>query len=317
MSTEIRAIEEPSIPDSWLRQYLYNPYRNYRLFSTAERLFLLRAKLRGSEILAAFSDGRLSAIVGGQSLPWDSQMLDRSSGRLGPLLAVEECPLAVLTELVKASVSQREAANEHYLHLEIDSADWKALAASQAAGFRVLDTRLTYGGTRQVDFERPGEARFRIRAYQESDREVVLDIAKEMFPTLTGRFRSDPTLSSEQAETVYMSWLENCLKSESEDKVVVACRSEEAVGFLSYKLDAQVLELTGKRVFGRGLSAVRADAFGAYVDLLCEAILAEWDNADAVEMEASLTNPRSFHLFERIKARLLLSRYVLSRAPSP
>lgn len=308
---DIRPSTIEQFEDSWFGEYPFGAHRNYRLFSRRQQNQLARASLKGGEILVL--SGGQSAIAGlaCRMLEWDSCHLGRPCARLGPLFWVGEVTHEELARLLREGLDHLKAAGAEHIVFELDASDTLGLRASQSCGFQLLDTRLTYLGTKQSEFKRPGRARFELREFQPADRAAVLDIAAKMFPTITGRFSNDPTLSPETAKEVYLTWFTDCLAEDSDYRVELALRQGEVVGFLAFRLLSDIYENTGKRIFGRGLSAVLPDARGAYVDLLYETIFRNYELGEAIEFEASITNPRSFRVFERLGLGLVRTRYTL------
>ena len=300
-----------SLPSSLLNAHRYLPYRSYRLFSRQQEIEILRARLRDSQLYAVCRDEGIEAVLAIETLDWDTEHLGWKCAQVAFLLRGALEHLEDLDLLLSTALEELKQSGVQELRWELDCEDAAALGLVQKLGFRVLDTKLTYLLTRESDFERPSGSRFEIRSYRSEDREQVLSVARERFSELKGRFGADLSLPKGKSTNLYLAWLQSYLKPDFDGQVKVACRQGKLVGFLAYRLNSMVFGLTGCRILGRGLSAVKPGSMGAYVDLLCESIVTDYESGDAAEFETSISNPRSFSVFEALGFRLVRSAYAL------
>ena len=308
----IRVVEPQLIPDSLLEGHAYHTHRRYRLFDRTELLKLTRRQLYSGVCLGAFEQERLLAVVGYRAEKWDSEQLGRECVRLTGLFQEPNCPRDAIPALLKTVIGENQGRE---IQAQIDCEDCRTSLTLQDFGFQIVDIKMSYILTKLDAFHPPEKQRFVIRLAETSDRADIQRIAQERFPSMPARFQSDPEISQKKALELYLHWLESILDS-PHHKVRVAVSRGEVVGFLSYKILESVFESTQKRIFGGGLAAVEKASRSAYVDLLCQSIQQDFDDADACEVATSLQNYEAHRVLEKLGLRLAGSVYLLRRSSS-
>ena len=108
-------------------------------------------------------------------LPWDSQMLDCPSGSVGGLWSKESYAEQRhrLETAIKASIADAEAHGVRFLSTRLPEDGLAALHTVEAAGFRIIESFLTFSRktTGEIPFDRGSD--FHIRLAQPDEMETV------------------------------------------------------------------------------------------------------------------------------------------------
>lgn len=130
----------------------------------------------------------------------------------------------VVTESDGLSLSTLQQTSPVFAYAKLDVRQVADLASLTDAGFRVVDTALTFTGT--VEGETGSHARFAIP----TDRAQVEHIAGSAFRY--SRFHLDPLVPAGLADAIKSSWAGNFFEGKRGDAMVVVEREKRVVGFL-------------------------------------------------------------------------------------
>jgi hypothetical protein len=97
------------------------------------------------------------------------------------------------------------------------------------------------------------------------------------------------------------------------DRILVAERKGCPIGFLAYKLNGLVLERTGIRIAGQGLSASLPEGTGAYIGLLKAALELGRGEYDFMEADAPLHHFLVIRTWQRLGFQLVRGKYAFHR----
>jgi hypothetical protein len=235
---------------------------------------------KGAFGVLATRGGQVLAFAGAEPLPWESKHFDVSMGSVPWLLAPEsERPERLASLLDRLAAAARERGLAH-LATRVDARDTGGTEAAQRAGFRLVDTLVTYLGhaspprpdwvaEHYPDFE---SETFAGPELARIDRAAVQHFAAFMRESYRlDRFHADRRLPAERSHELYVEWFRRIFTGEWASGVQLVRRGGRYVGFCSFRDDPDVERLTGVRVIGRGLAAVLPEGHGAYA-LLAENI---------------------------------------------
>jgi GNAT superfamily N-acetyltransferase len=221
---------------------------------------------------------------------WLSQVLGMPAFSLG--LPLPAAP-ALAAEL---ACLPREA----FCSAKLPVAEVAAVGALEGAGFRLVDTALT--------FERgpepaPEAARAEVRPAQQAERDAVLDIAGSSF--CFSRFHQDPRIPLQVAHDVKRAWAANCLDGKRGEEVLVALDRGRPAGFLAVLADRGVVVIdlvaVAAQSQGRGIGAALVGAF-----------IARWrGRAPRLRVGTQAANVPSVRLYERCGFRFVGGASVL------
>ena len=154
-----------------------------------------------------------------QELTWDTHVSGRKTGRL-----IEVTTDALLAELLSS------ARNEHYQYLTCRITEIRAVQLLEKHGFYMTDIGIVWERNAEV-FSEP---EIHAREGSPDDIPIIRKIAAGLFRD--SRFYNDPFFSAEDADKIYMAWVENSLTGFAdrvlliEDKGFVTCKKSGDTG---------------------------------------------------------------------------------------
>jgi dTDP-4-amino-4,6-dideoxy-D-galactose acyltransferase len=142
--------------------------------------------------------------------------------------------------------------------------DTEGLSTLQQAGFRLIETQITFAHHRAATIVEA--AGVPVRRAEQRDKARVLEIASTSFKF--SRFHRDPLIGRQTANQIKRLWAENCLNGVRGTEVLVA-GIDEAVGFLAVMLAGEphaptaVIDLVAvdEREQGRGVGSALVREF--------------------------------------------------------
>jgi len=194
--------------------------------------------------------------------------------------------------------------------VKLPSTDVAGAAHLSSAGFRIVETRLSFsrllGGPLGGDEEdiTPGSS---VAEFQDSWRERVLDIAGSCFRY--SRFHVDPAVGRIPADRVKREWIRSYVEGRRGDRLLVASERGDAVGFAAMLLNnrgprpAAVIDLIGVRPDAQGRRIGRA--------LIRAAASTYASSCASIEVGTQACNVPSVRLYERMGFRLAESAFML------
>ena len=170
------------------------------------------------------------------------------------------------------------------------------------AGFRVVDTALTFEGAIGGEADRGG-----VRFARADDRESVAGIAASAFRY--SRFHLDPLIPRELADAIKATWAMNYFEGKRGDGMIVAEHDNRVVGFLQLLWSAPdylVIDLVGVAPASQGRGIGR--------DMILYA--ARHGTGDGrvpsrISVGTQAANVPSVRLYESLGLRLCVAQYVL------
>ncbi len=204
--------------------------------------------------------------------------------------------------------------NKKILHLScrMDAGDLSSIHALETAGFRMMDTLLTYG-FRSRKYTLPRLKNFwSVRKFSRSDRQRLTDIAGTVF--LGSRFYND-VYTQANAGKFYSAWIRKCCDGDWADNIIVAERNGEIVGFISYKTDKKLYKFSGLKIVGRGLLAAPFNIPGVPFVLMKALIIEIRDGlgADEVELDTQVNNLSVIKMCQKFGLQMFRARHTFHK----
>jgi len=157
------------------------------------------------------------------------------------LTDIFDCPvLRVGTDPAGAPLSTLDSSQRFFAYAKLDVRQVNRLSMLTDAGFRVVDTALTFNGAIS------GDSGSHVRFARPEDRAQVVRIAGSAFRF--SRFHLDPLVPPGVADTIKSSWAANYFEGKRGDGMVVAERDGQVVGFLQLlraPQDRLIIDLIG------------------------------------------------------------------------
>ena len=242
-------------------------------------------------------------------LPWDSEVLGCPSGSVGGLWTegsyAEKCHQ--LETILKACIADAEAHGVRFLSTRLPEGALAALHAVEAAGFRIIESFLTFsrkaGG--EIPFE--GGSDFHIRLAQPDEMETVASIAYRAFQSF--RLRVDPQIPESRARHSRREWVRNGFKGRAE-AIYVAEIENRLVGFVLLRSKTDT-EKTGEIE----LIAVKPGFHGRGIGkaLVARAIRHYQGKTSELQVGTQAKNLRAIQLYTRMGFSIVHSEFSFHR----
>lgn len=203
---------------------------------------------------------------------FDSDILKRKVAKVK--LPENHSPKKNYDEDVKKLV--HELSDYDYATLRFSAYDYALTHALEENGFLLVDSTIEMSAVLPIELHKDKN----IRESESGDKDAILDIASSIF--MHNRFFNDPKISKAEAQTIYKTWTENCLKGETADKVYVYEEGSEILGYLAIKNNGHI-ELIGvsKKAQGKGVGKKLTQfALHRFTDI----------GLDTAELETQATN---------------------------
>ena len=152
---------------------------------------------------------------------------------------------------------------------------------------------------------------YRIRKFKKQDLPILVDIARKAFSK--DRFHLDNNISKEKADSLFGEWVKNSCEKKYTDRIFVAERNNEAIGFLTFSLDKKLKEHTGYKICGYGLSAVSPKIKGIYPALVKAAIQDIITHFDCLEFDTQLDNYKVIKIWQKFGFDFLKAKHTFHR----
>lgn len=299
--------------------YPYNDYRHYRTMSKEVQIRILF-----SEIERAVEQGQLLALRVGEQvvglatlshLPWDSSIFGLPMAKIGHFIAAsaQGSRAQILDRLLDDLINLARTQGIRHLSTRVDCADIEAIQCLEHRGFRLMECLITYVFRPKRDIPPHIKTLYAVRPYTPADREAILAISEQMYAHHQSRFSVDPSLSPAGVGRFYLEWTKNACSGEMADHILVAERKGCPIGFLAYKVNGLVLECTGIRIAGQGLSASLPEGTGAYIGLLKTALELGRGEYDFMEADAPLHHFLVIRTWQRLGFQLVRGKYAFHR----
>jgi len=247
-----------------------------------------------------------------EALPWDTAYFGLNTHNIQ---AVQYPPLVLgeLAQACRALVQHLADIGSEYCFLEIPAEDILLIQALGIAGFKLVETRLTYY-QKLVDFAHP--ERYAVRHATEADTADLQHVARTMRNNYD-RFHADPVFAPEKADEFLATYVEQSIRGFADVVLVPDCPGEAPGAFLTARYLRDLWPVLGLPVAKMVLSAVSGQTRqGWYKKLISEMSyhLREQGAAYAF-MNTQATNRAVFHTWESLGYRLGSTTHVLSYSP--
>lgn len=197
-----------------------NPYKKYQYIHVIKaraieayyvaELIRLATEER-SAVFVAHGPATPEGLLAVEFLPWDSEMLGVTCGRIFALIVPLDYEKGYATAAALATVAQQWARDAGFQLLDVrcDARDLPAAHALEATGFRLMEASLAFSYTTEM-LPRGGEVEIvsdaEIRLATAAD-EPFMRRAAAMFRS--DRFHRDPRIRKEAADRLYEEWIVN------------------------------------------------------------------------------------------------------------
>ena len=167
----------------------------------------------------------------------------------------------------KSSLEEIKNNNYKFVIARVDYNDVELMNKMEDIGFRIKEVQITYKhnfSTLDTDHTFYTDPNILIREFRYSDTPILVDMAKVAFNNY-GHYFNNKGLDRKKCLEVYEDWAFNsCTKREFADKIIVACKNNIPVGYLSFKIYNKGI---GKRYAAGGMGAVDGNERGRGVFL--------------------------------------------------
>ena len=271
----------------------------------SESLVFALASISDSSAWAVVGDDRLTALAGWRSLPWDSEVLQFPCGRIGPMWArggyLER--RRRLGKLFDRCTTEAQEQDVCFFSLRLNGTDLAALHAAEDAGFRVIESYLTFAR----DIDHIPESDKLVRLANPSEAEVVAEIAYRAFHY--NRFLADPLIPEERARHSRRDWVRNAFAGRAE-AIYVAEEKGNVAGFLLLR---SVKNPDGEKVGLIDLIAVAPEYPGRGLGsaLALQSLHHYQGKSPVVEVGTQAKNAAAVNLYTKLGFRLVRSEFTL------
>lgn len=239
-------------------------------------------------------------------LAWDSNYFCFPTYRLHTVLF--DTPVG-LNDAVLIFKKQFFSSPGKYCFTDIPSEDIQVLQALSGAGFKLIETRMTYAlNLRNHDHERYG-----VREADYDDIPNLRRVAGEMRNPFD-RFHADGIFNPEKADEFLATFVEESVKGFADHTIVPNEPGTPPDAFVTAKVLKDEWPLIGEKVSKMVLSAVSAThCRGWYKKLISEmAYLLKEEGADYAFMHPASTNRAVIHTYETLGCKLGQISHVFS-----
>lgn len=290
--------------------FFYSPYNFIRSIPFEKNIEIVKRSIFDDHLL------RFDATVNGktvfyfyQQLPWDTGFFSINTFKLSYVLydnvSFEELGQ---TSLQFADMLRRQG--KCYCFIEIPSEDIFCIQALNVAGFKLIETRLTYFRGQLEDFS---NERYSVRPADLSDTENLKRVAREMRNDYD-RFHADAVFDQKDADEFLAKYIEESIKGFADLVLIPAEQGLPSDSFLTARYFKADWEQLGVNVSKMVLSAVSGTTNrGWYKKLISEMTYAlKEEGAQYIFMNTQSTNRAVFYTWESLGYRLGSTTHVLS-----
>jgi ribosomal protein S18 acetylase RimI-like enzyme len=193
-----------------------------------------------------------------------------------------------------------------FTYVKVPTTDIDALNCFAGAGFRVVDTLVTFGRPAAPPIEL--SARCAVRFADGRDQDRVTEIAGTSFGFT--RFHLDPRIENAKADRIKAEWAGNFFRGARGDHMVVAETSKGVCGFL------QLIAAPGGRLVIDLIAVADGQRrIGAARSMVALA-LRDCPGVETLVVGTQVANIESIRFYERLGFTLTSSHYVLHSHPS-
>lgn len=314
MSTRQLSVADIAQITSAVERYPYKSYRNYRMLTRKTQNAVMLAEI---ESTLTHSDGVVlesqrageGAIAVMRTLAWDSEFFGIPMGRIEYVLASSvDAAVCVLRSALDA---MRER-NVRHVSARVDVEDLAVITALESAGFRLMETLVTYTARPRKEPLNPVREVGTVRRFIPSDGPELVGIAADAYRGFRGRFHLDPHIPDERCDAFYAEWARQCVAHTVADTVFVSEGPDgRLLGFLAGRRREPVSTVAGVPMFGGGLGACRRETPGAYAGLIRAATIWAHERDGMAECQTQNYNFATIRIYEAVGTHYARAEYTL------
>jgi L-amino acid N-acyltransferase YncA len=307
--------DDDRLIDRLIHLYQFKPYRDYRVWSKALQRAILRAEvdrvLAAPDHLAVVSGAGDTAVVAlGRALSWDSAFFGVPMGRLDLLLRGPAGAHGTISEALDALLQQARELGLRHLAAKVDIADMQAVAALENAGFRLMDSLVTYYTHPRRQPPTPVREVGRVRPMTAADVDTILAITRDAYRGFLGRFYLDPHLPAARSDQFYLEWARQCCAGRMADRIVVADDGAGSIhGWASTRRVEPASTVGGVTLWAGSLGACRRDRPGAYAGLIRSLAMENFEAGEVTETQTQNHNIATVRIYDAVGARYVRGDY--------
>jgi hypothetical protein len=251
--------------------------------------------------------------------PMETEHFDLPVSSLSYVICDPETPdrRRVVQRLLERATATAADAETELVVLRVSSGDVDTLAAAQCAGFRVVETTVTYLGEAQSEPVRlPDGVTVDVHEGPAGDvltSSEVDELAAETAVWELSRFRADPNLSNEVVDRYYRAWVPNIASGQFSDCLYVARHRGELAGVYAENTDQGLLDLTGTALRVGAWMIVLRPRLGVGRSLMRTSAAHRFPGGRFHENETQLHNVAAIRCFDHMK--IVRSGYTLHAWP--
>ena len=245
-------------------------------------------------------------------LPWDKRIFKKEMAAVDYLMALGSYAekVSVLSSLLSRVDNKCRDLKIEHLSIKVDTADLSCIHALEKAGFRLMDTLVTYC----FDFDKSAlgarDYPYAIREQAQEDTEPIVALARLSFQEYIDRFHLDPTLDNQDCDELYGEWARNSCLGVVADRVSVVEDDAEILGFATSKLHRKVNRFTDRRIGEIVLVCVspKVRGGGVYTSFIHEGLCFLHNRVDFVQVVTQINNTHVQRAWNNLGFRLIGSR---------
>ena len=295
--------------------YQFKPYRDYRVWSKALQRAILRAEVdralsAAGHVAVVAGDGEGTVLGLCRPLAWDTAFFGVPMGRLDLLLRGPACDPGTVSDAVTSLLQRCRAQGIRHLTAKVDIADMLAVGVLEDAGFRLMDSIVTYFTHPRRDPPTPVREVGRIRPMTAADVDAVLAVTREAYQGFRGRFHLDPHLPAARSDEFYMEWARQCCAGRMADRVVVADDGAGGIhGWASTRRVEPASTVGGVALWAGSLGACRRARPGAYAGLIRALAMENFEAGAVTETQTQNHNIATVRIYGAVGARYVRGDY--------
>jgi GNAT superfamily N-acetyltransferase/N-acetylglutamate synthase-like GNAT family acetyltransferase len=211
-------------------------------------------------------------------------------------------------QLLATVIEDCQSQNIKHLTARTDASDLVAMHTLEEFGFELIDGIQTFG-VRMTEANTLSGGRspsIEVGLFETWQLEGVLKIAGSSYRF--DRFHSDPALDADVADRLHQEWVANACAGAAADAVFVASENGQVLGFVTVKLDPEIICVNGSRLATIVLVATGKESRGRGIAKLATLAAVNWlrnNNASAVQVGTQLRNIPAGRLYEQCGFRLI------------
>jgi L-amino acid N-acyltransferase YncA len=310
----LRADDDRQI-DRLIHLYQFKPYRDYRVWSRTLQRAILKAEVDRAlsapgQVAVVAGEGEGAAIAVCRPLPWDTGFFGVPMGRLDLILRGPDCARDTAGAAVASLMEHARAQGLRHLTAKVDIADMQAVAVLEDAGFRLMDSLVTYFTHPRRQPPAPVREVGRVRPMTAADVDAILAITREAYQGFRGRFLLDRHLPAPRSDEFYVEWARQCCAGRMADRVVVADDGAGGIhGWASTRRVEPASTVGGVTLWAGSLGACRRDRPGAYAGLIRSLAMENFENGEVTETQTQNHNIATVRIYDAVGARYVRGDY--------